>query len=130
MAKRIGTIEDIAARGWRLRLWCFGCARASERDAGEMLALFTRRAWPIDLTAARSRFVCRTCGSARNVLIVPASPLPPPPMVQPEPERTWAAEVEAFFHGMRAQRKMRADPLHEEIAARLLRELADRQRPR
>ena len=103
MARRFETIEDIAWRGLRLRLWCYGCARASELDAGEVLQSFVAKGWPIDILSARGRFRCRSCRSSADVLILPASPPPPAP---PVPERTWAQEVEAFFHGSRKKRRL------------------------
>lgn len=107
MAGRVGSIEDIAWRGHRLRLWCFGCGRWRELDEGKVLQLFADRGWPLDLVEAPRRFPCRRCRSSSDVIILPARPLPPPPAPNsaPEFERTWAQEVEAFFHGMRSKRK-------------------------
>src|SRR3546814_3873823 len=49
MTGRVGSIEDIAWRGHRLRLWCFGCGRSRELDEGKVLQLFADRGWPLDL---------------------------------------------------------------------------------
>lgn len=105
MRARIRTLEDIAWRGLRLRVWCYACARARELDGGEMLQLFVKRDWPIDLVAARDRFRCDLCGSKAEVLAVPASPPPPPPAPAEMEEIPWARQVEAFFHGSRSRRK-------------------------
>lgn len=118
MARRFETLEDIAWRGLRLRVWCYACARSSELDAGDVLRSFAAKEWPLDLVAARARFRCRRCRSVDDVLILPASPLPPPPPPPPERERTWAQEVEAFFHGSR-KKKRREFTISPDIMARL-----------
>lgn len=109
MEGRVGSIEDIAWRGQRLRLWCFGCARSRVLDASKVLQLFADRAWDLELAAAASRFPCRRCRSARDVMILPARPLvPAPPDPAPPPrELSWADEVAGFFHATRAARKQK-----------------------
>jgi hypothetical protein len=107
MAGRVGTVEDIAWHGHRLRLWCFGCARSRVLDGGKVLQLFADRGWDLELGAAAQRFPCRICGSARSVIILPARQIPPPPL-DPEPaprELSWADAVARFFHATRAARK-------------------------
>lgn len=123
MAARIRTLEDIAWRGLRLRVWCFGCARSRELDAGEMLQLFVRRGWSIWMVDAFDRFRCDRCRSKRGVLIVPASPLPPAPpapIEEPEPERPWAQQVAAFFHANRAMEKRKRRDAKSNAAVRPL----------
>src|SRR3546814_10008856 len=93
MARRVGSIEDIAWRGHRLRLWCFGCARSRTLDEGKVLQLFADRGWSLDLDAARRRFPCRRCGSFVAVMILHARQPPPPAPPEPEPELSWAGEV-------------------------------------
>jgi hypothetical protein len=105
MRARVGSIEDIAWRGWRLRLWCFGCARSRVLDADKVLQLFATRGWDQRLDAARQRFPCRRCRSWKDVIILPARPTPPPPAPAPQPALSWAREVERFFHGMRGKRR-------------------------
>lgn len=129
MARRFETIEDIAWRGLRLRLWCFACGRGAELDAGEMLQTFVAKGWPVDLPSARERFPCRNCRSSAEVLILPASAPPPAPLPEPAPELTWEQETVAFFHAMRAQRKKRDNPHHERLFE-MLRERTKRPPPR
>lgn len=105
MRARIRTLEDIAWRGLRLRVWCYGCARARELDGGELLQLFVSRDWALEIAAARDRFRCDLCGSKADVLAVPASAPPAPPPPEPEPEMSWAAEVARFFHATRKRHK-------------------------
>lgn len=108
MPGRVDSIEDIAWRGHRLRLWCFGCARSRTLDEGKVLQLFADRGWPLDLDAARRRFPCRRCRSFAGVMILPARQPPPPPPPEPERELSWADEVARFFHANRAKRKKEA----------------------
>lgn len=105
MAGRVGSIEDIAWRGHRLRLWCFGCGRWRTLDEGKVLQLFADRGWALDLEAARQRFPCRRCRSFAKVLILPARQLPPPPQPEPSREISWSDEVAGFFHANRALSK-------------------------
>ena len=128
MARRVGTIEDIAWRGHRLRLWCFGCARSRVLDAGKVLQLFADKGWELGIEAARRRFPCALCRSPVNVLILPArAPVPEsPPPSELQPARTWAAEVEAFFHGNRAKRKERPLP---KVAMEAIARLAEKMGP-
>lgn len=119
MAGRVGSIEDIAWRGQRLRLWCFGCARSRVLDAGKVLQLFADRGWDLEMGAAASRFPCKRCRSARDVMILPARPLA---LAAPDPEPppralSWADEVAGFFHATRAARKEK--PLAPALVARL-----------
>jgi len=113
MAGRVGSIEDIAWRGHRLRLWCFGCGRWRTLDEGKVLQLFADRGWALDLVAARRRFPCRRCRSSAGVMILPARQLPlasPPPPAEPARKRSWADEVAEFFHGTRSKRKEKPLP--------------------
>src|SRR3989344_4186692 len=106
MRPRIRTLEDVAWLGLRLRVWCYGCARARELDGGTMLQLFVERDWPVDLASARARFRCDLCQSKDGALLVPASPpRPDPPPAEREEELPWARQVKAFFHGSRKRRK-------------------------
>lgn len=110
MVRRVVTVEDIAWRGHRLRLWCFGCARSRVLDEGKVLQLFAERGWDLDLTSAAQRFPCRRCRSPQAVVILPARP-PSPPDPAPAPrELSWADEVAAFFHANRAARKQKPLP--------------------
>lgn len=133
MCRRVETVEDIAWRGYRLRLWCFGCARWRDLDAGKVLQLFASKGWELDLAVARLRFPCSLCRSPQHVLILPASlPAPDPPAPPPEPsrERTWVDEVAAFFHGSRSKKKDRPLPKGTlEALSRLLKERGPEQRP-
>ena len=116
MRARIRTLEDIAWRGLRLRVWCYACARARELDGGEMLQLFVKRDWPIDLATARDRFRCDICGSKAAVLAVPASPLraaPAAPEIEYDPAYGAAQLVAAFFHTNRALQKRKRQQLKE-----------------
>lgn len=119
MVGRVGSIEDIAWRGHRLRLWCFGCARSRVLDASKVLQLFADRSWNLELGAAALRFPCRRCRTARDVMILPARALVlPGPDAQPPPrELSWADEVAGFFHATRAARKIK--PLEPALAALL-----------
>lgn len=108
MRVRIRTIEDIAWRGLRLRVWCYACARARELDGGELLQLFVTKGWPIEIMAARGRFRCDRCGSKADVLAVPASaPRVPPssPEIEYDPAYGAAQVVAAYFHANRALQK-------------------------
>ena len=128
MARRFETIEDIAWRGLRLRLWCYACARASELDAAEVLARFAAKGWPLDLASAREHFRCRGCRSSEDVLILPARAAPPlPPAPQPR-ELTWADQVAAFFHSNRSRRKEKPLPAAYEELLRKLRHKGGRPR--
>lgn len=114
MRVRIRTLEDIAWRGLRLRVWCYGCARARDLDGGEMLQLFVKKDWPIEIAAARDRFRCDQCGSKTEVLAVPASAAPvppPPPEIEYDPEYGAAQAVAAFFHASRALQKRKRQEL-------------------
>lgn len=116
MRARIRTLEDIAWRGLRLRVWCYACARARELDGGEMLQLFVKRDWSIDLATARDRFRCDLCGSKAEVLAVPASPppvAPAPPEIEYDPDYGAAQLVAAFFHTNRALQKRKRQQLKE-----------------
>ena len=128
MARRVGTVEDIAWRGHRLRLWCFGCARSRVLDEGKVLQLFADRGWDVELSAAAQRFPCRRCRSPRAVIILPARPLVPVlPDPEPEPrELSWADEVAGFFHATRAARKRKPLPL---VYAELLKQLRKEKGP-
>lgn len=128
MAGRVGSIEDIAWRGQRLRLWCFGCARSRVLDAGKVLQLFADRGWDLTLSAAALRFPCRRCLSARDVMILPAraSVVPGPDPEPPAQERSWADEVAGFFHATRAARKQK--PLDPALAG-LLKTLSKKKGP-
>jgi hypothetical protein len=120
MTGRVGSIEDIAWRGHRLRLWCFECGRSRALDEGKVLQLFADRGWSLDLDTARRRFPCRRCRSFAEVMILPARQLAPPPLPDPEPELSWADEVARFFHTNRARRKEK--PLPEAMAKLLTRQ--------
>ncbi len=117
MRARIRTLEDIAWRGLRLRVWCYACARARELDGGEMLQLFVKRDWSIDLAAARERFRCDLCGSKAEVLAVPASApraAPAPPEIEYDPGYGAAQLVAAFFHTNRALQKRKRQELRSQ----------------
>lgn len=105
VARRFETMEHLAWRGLWLRRWCFSCARGSAINAGDALLYFLERGWSFDLESARLRYPCKACGSAANVLILPASP--PPPLRSTSAQRTWKQETEAFFHAMWAERRKR-----------------------
>lgn len=116
MRAPIRTLEDIAWRGLRLRVWCYGCARARDLDGGEMLQLFVKRGWPIEIAAARDRFRCDQCGSKAEVLTVPASAAPPPappPEIEYDPGYGAAQVVAAFFHANRALQKRKRQELKD-----------------
>jgi len=120
MKGRVGTIEDIAWRGHRLRLWCFGCGRSRDLDEGKVLQLFVDRGWPLELGAARHRFPCSRCRSSIDVMILPARPLPP--SVAPKArEISWAEQVAGFFHASRAiskaKRKIETPAMAKAIAS-------------
>lgn len=130
MAGRVGTVEDIAWRGHRLRLWCFGCARSRVLDEGKVLQLFADRGWDLDLSAAARRFPCRRCRSSRAVIVLPARP-PAPPDPEPAPrELSWADEVAGFFHATRAARKQKPlPPAYAELLKKLPKQKGPGDRP-
>lgn len=132
MARRVGTVEDIAWRGHRLRLWCFACARTRVLDASKVLQLFANQAWDMELSAAAARFPCRRCRSARDVMILPARP-PAPRASEPvaaQRELSWADEVAGFFHATRAARKRKPlAPGYDELLKKLPKKKGPGDRP-
>ena len=96
---RYHTIKDVDAAGLDLRVWCQGCGRTHEVDSIIWMA-FVERGWSIDLVEARRRFRCTICRTSEAVILLTARrPLPEAP-------RTWAQEVEAFFHGNRKGKRL------------------------
>lgn len=93
--RRRHNLRAIDEAGLNVRAWCFACARGDEVDA-IIWMLFQKRGWPDELPEAARKFRCKGCRSSANVVLFPAS--------RPkEPKRTWAAQVEHWFHNERGK---------------------------
>lgn len=93
------TLKEMDSAGVDVRLWCFRCARGERMDSNIWM-VFEDRGWPTDLPSAGSRFRCRKCKKKDQILLVPATRPPQPPI-------TWARLVEQYFHSQRALSKKR-----------------------
>lgn len=77
---------------------------------------FHARGWPEHLEGAAAHFRCSSCRSSADVLLLPASREKAPPVPEddeadgwfalPDPGKTWAQEVEAWFHGRRKGKRL------------------------